>query len=342
MTKPKYRRKMTVSRKKHSILKTPFKYRRGGLHGGSLESVHELQRINTIGDQYVYQLKLDDCITYFYANFDTQYAIYGQKSTNRYYIIKLDATIPNLKKSILNELDALLTDQDANSDRIRELYNINKIKKIGINCFTPIDLQDAKERVEALNKMLHRKCSNLTLNIDYIFNTHAPNNKVATQFLTTPTLIILCLYNNEGCISSIICTAENESVISIDSTTVPAHENKKYNTFLRGVMIYIIELLYPSATQVQSLAVNTISAYLLMACFNGIIRDDLPVNQPFFNYLKTRNITLNETTNYKELFIEYDKEIGGNFEVVVTVDITRDNITKARIKIMDTISKIIC
>ena len=70
--------------------------------------------------------------------------------------------------------------------------------------------------------------------------------------------LILCLYHNDKCISSITLKNKDKSTIEIDSRT-----NDKYNTLLRAIVVMISSYIICNGEQIKkiySIAANPISA----------------------------------------------------------------------------------
>jgi hypothetical protein len=128
------------------------------------------------------------------------------------------------------------------------------------------DISEAIDLLNNLNRSLQEKCVNLEIRIGMItemtgqLHVYSPKSKKS---------LVICLYYNNDCISSIQLVINNG--IEIRSFTDEMYSGKKYNTLLRCVLLILankikfngepINMLYSSAT-------NPISAHLLMKNFN--------------------------------------------------------------------------
>jgi hypothetical protein len=148
-------------------------------------------------------------------------------------------------------------------------------------------------KISELNSLLNIKCNNLSLSLNYIYNS--PNNRSITVFDNNEIdKLLLCLNNNYGCISSILFDvrehiddsdysfdsddSSRELELSLSSKTKEKFEGKKYNKFLRAVVVLICPLL--QIRYIASFAINPISAYLLMTHFNAV------PDQKFIRFMK--------------------------------------------------------
>jgi hypothetical protein len=137
-----------------------------------------------------------------------------------------------------------------------------------------LNLDKAKEELVKLNLSLQTKCRNLSLHLDYVYN-HKQNSTLELYGLIDPYSLVLCLYNDNHCISSI--TIEIEDVeITIDSNTHKKYEGKKYNILLRCILIIISKLLSGNIERIISMAINPASAHILIKHFGGIRLNDIP------------------------------------------------------------------
>ena len=148
---------------------------------------------------------------------------------------------------------------------------------------TELNLKEAKEKLLQLNKALQQKCSNLRLSIDYIYN-HEENSLLEYYgHRQSPTAagawemadhLVLCLYINYHCVSSIVIEIDGVK-LTLASKTHKNYEGKKYNILLRSVLIIISNLLSPNIEGIISIAENPKSAYILMHHFGGeLLKDD--------------------------------------------------------------------
>jgi hypothetical protein len=195
-------------------------------------------------------------------------------------------------------------------------YNISNFEYI-ITPICPdiIDLDLAKKEIDQLNKLL--KCDYLsknTISIDYIFNL---KNESITPTNQDKYNLILCLFNDKTCVSSItISQMENYNgtkELMIDSNTNDEYEGRKFNKLLRAVAIIIAKKLDDQNKFVVSNAVNPISLHLMTKYFNAVAYDEND----------------NEISNLKT-FTDIKKYIDENGGAFPKVSLTPENIEIAR------------
>ena len=228
---------------------------------------------------------------------------------------------------------------------------------------TELNLTEAKVKLTQLNKALQRECSNLRLSIDYIYN-HEENSSLEYYGLSeapTGTVggemaehLVLCLYIDNHCVSSIIIEIDGVKLM-LASKTHKNYEGKKYNILLHGVLIIISNLLSPDIEGIISIAENPISAYILMRHFGGelLVDDDIvflkyrglsEYNNNFLELAKLQNIPLYKpNTNYIQLLKSYDRVYGFMQQpLTITVKLNNKNIQTAEKKFNELLDKIDC
>ena len=182
------------------------------------------------------------------------------------------------------------------------------------------------ERLSELNKLLKDKCQNLKFKID---NYHRLPGKITSfsghAYKSYLYKLILCLYYNNDCISSIELVYKGNNTIEINSETHIDHQGKKYNKLLRSAIIYICVILICNTekiTHIESRPIATITSYLLIKNFN--------VTLEFKNKESKKH--------YQEVIEEYKKrdeeitfkQIEGLGEIkLITIELTKENVTKA-------------
>jgi hypothetical protein len=116
-----------------------------------------------------------------------------------------------------------------------------------------------------LNIKLKQKCRNLSLKLDYYYNL--PNvfdNTFNEKYIEDS--LVLCLYDESICISSIILKIFDDNNIVIDSQTNKQYQGRNYNKLLRSVAILLLNHMYCNGIKIKyilSVVVNPISGYLL-------------------------------------------------------------------------------
>jgi len=316
----------------------------GGTIRTSSADEFDLQLVNIINGKQIYRITIEDCHYYLYRN-NMNYLLF--KKDNIYHIIKFEDSISDILESDISDIKNVLKNTQHEIElysRLQSMHIKYFIKKI--NCHREIDLTEAKETIKILNTRLHEKeyCKDLKIELNYLYNIDPPNKKL-TAYTLLPESLILCLNNREGCISSIIIEVDRNK-LGISSKTSAIFEGNSYNKLLRCVVIIISKLLYPDIDNLQSLALNPVSAYLLINYFNGIIDE---TNKRFFeflkdkqDFLKDKHIEINDNPDYKELFRYFTDFENGNFELIVSIPLTPPNIENAENKFSEILQMINC
>ena len=166
-------------------------------------------------------------------------------------------------------------------------------------------LRDAQTKITELNGHLQKKCPNLRLQLDFVKNLPGPITRYSRVVGPTTRArgkrLILCLYENSKCISSIEMNIVFGHEITINSRTDKDKEGKKYNKMLRAVVMLVGGLI-PGITQLHSVAENPISAWLLIDNFQ--VEYGTVGNDDFFKYLKTGNMDVKHLSK-EQIFAFY-------------------------------------
>lgn len=109
-------------------------------------------------------------------------------------------------------------------------------------------------------------------------------------YQSDPSSLIRCLYNEFGCMSSIMITIDDASIM-IDSATDSSFSGRKYNKLVRCTLIILSLLLSKHIKRVTSHSINPISAYLSVKYFGGIVSHFEEVNVDFFWLFTTKGNT---------------------------------------------------
>lgn len=299
----------------------------------------DLQQINIVNKNIIYSITINGCIYYFYGE-DKKYLLVLIR--DKYYILKLHESYDDIDMTLLEGIEQKLP--ITNEREERELRK--HLRKIDILyfryhvCHESLNLERAQAKVLELTRILQTKCPNLSLHLDYLYKMDPPNNMFALYAeLQNPYLLVLCLYNEHGCISSISIKLDRDT-INIECLTDSNFEGKKYNKLLLSVVILISVLLPLHISRIISVAINPISAYLVITYFGGIIPhpDIVPDNIEFFTFLQESHITITPETDYKELFEKYKKDFG----LIVYIELTPDNLKNAERKFHAILDEIKC
>ena len=144
------------------------------------------------------------------------------------------------------------------------------------------DISETLHELDYLNSLLQKKCHNLDIRIGMMtemtgqLKTYSPKLKNS---------LLICLYYNNDCISSIQLVINDG--IEIRSFTDKIYNGKKYNTLLRFVLIIISNKIKVNGEYINKLyssATNPISAHLLMKNFDSTPRMD-ETNDEFIYFM---------------------------------------------------------
>ena len=167
-----------------------------------------------------------------------------------------------------------------------------------------LDLTVAQTKITELNYLLHEKCPNLHLHLDFVRNLPGTLTRYTTVVGPTTRArgdrLLLCLYKGNQCISSIEINLFFHGEITMNSRTERQEEGKKYNKMLRAVVMMVGGLI-PGITKLHSVAENPISAWLLVDNFQ--VEYPPMGNQDFFDYLE--NINMNEKPLSKKQIFDF-------------------------------------
>jgi hypothetical protein len=190
------------------------------------EPTPEPIKVNTINGDPIYRINIEGCDYYFFRN-NNRYVLVliGDKR----YIYKLDKDIPDLPKNAIRML------RETNFVEKKKLkvewpYLIDTLAKYNVfylqhaECPTAnLNLKDAQKKLSELNDSLQTKCSNLSLYLDYVYNHKTDSTlelyeDLKKKYSVGPYLLVLCLYNDNHCISSITIKIDGIKLV-IDSRT---------------------------------------------------------------------------------------------------------------------------
>ena len=174
-----------------------------------------------------------------------------------------------------------------------------------------INLVVAKEAINNINKRLEEfnetKGCKYKLDINYFYQMDK-NAEITAHHEIHPKTLLLCAFNNDVCVSSIIIEYNN-GYITIFSHTKKQREGNKLNKLLRAVIIIIARTIYADAKYILSDAVNPTSAYLMMKYFNAEGRDDrMEVPTHFRDYIE-KHRALEVTIELNDVNIENAKTV---------------------------------
>jgi len=118
-----------------------------------------------------------------------------------------------------------------------------------------LQINKAQDAITHINDELHLTCPELTLVFDYYRNLSGTIAQYNAH--KNPNKLLLCLYYQDTCISSIELAFDDiinhPQYITINSKTMEGYTNRKYNKFLRSVVIYISFLINLHDAPIQAI-----------------------------------------------------------------------------------------
>ena len=184
-------------------------------------------------DIYIYK-ENQDCEKYFTIEQKYNYIAYNDE-TNFYIVTLKGLDLSEEDRELFKkEFKACGEPSFLQKKSLEKRMLVNKISEkvlfININsdeCHTSINLTVANKEIDKLNFKL--VTSNYTLKLNYIFEIENETH-ISAFSLRTPIKLLLCIYNNNACVSSLVITYnDTEKEISIDSKTKDGYGNKKLN-----------------------------------------------------------------------------------------------------------------
>ena len=307
-------------------------------------------KVNNINGKSIYGITIEGCQYYFFGN-NKKYVLVPIRDKN--YIYKLDNDIQELPEDndAIKMIKKINFEEKKKDMDLQDLIDI--LAKKNILYFehdecppANLNLENAQTKLIELNAELQQKCSNLSLYLDYVYNHKTDSTLELFGSLNSAGLykLVLCLYNDNHCISSITITIRGLE-LSIDSRTHTDYESRKYNILLRSVIIIISKYLSSDITYIKSVAINPASAYILMQYLGGKLfkydGNDLGYyNRKFFDFSETNGMPLYQPdTDYKILFELYKNDLYKKQEqfvgLIIAVELNDENIQNAYNKFHD-------
>jgi hypothetical protein len=329
---PIYKKRKTrrTKRRRQSYSRKRKIYRGGHIYEDMvLAEPSQTEKINEVNVNNIYRFKLDDdCHIYTLTQKSYDYVGIFNKKLEKYVIFKINEDIPYPNN---------VTEIDKNN--IRFIGNKKRLPKCH-NTINLHNLTNAKEKIKEINQMLNKKCDNLHIDIDYLYNLKLPNNNINTfDVMYSPYTLYLCLNNDVGCVSSITCDVDKHSV-SIDSKTKRDFEGKKYNKLLRCILIIIAKEIYSNINSINSLAINAISAHLLIYYFNGTT-PLCPDNSAFYDFIEKNGINVNDVLYHMDKIKQFYSQ-SNRHQMYITIDLTPENIANAERLLPQIIDEVVC
>jgi hypothetical protein len=146
-----------------------------------------------------------------------------------------------------------------------------------------IKLENALQELPIILEDLHSKCDDTKYHLGL---TEFKNRDADAVIYDEKNYdIILCLYYNNKCISSVVGRYDpSDKSIEILSKTHEDFENRKFNLYLRTVFIYLMCFVKPTIRKVFSFSVNPISTYTMYKYYNAS-------NEDLDEFVKDNNLT---------------------------------------------------
>lgn len=207
------------------------------------------------------------------------------------------------------------------SELIKQNIYLTKLTKES-NCAS-LNIDELKIKLEELNLRLQENYPELRLELDIA--CLLTGNKSTYRFAPIKKNVLLCLYYEGNCISSITFYLKPlKNILEIHSKT---HENKlgrKYNKLLRSIVIILMSFIKCNGKKIDYLfsdAENWISVWTLVSNFDCIVTDIM------MDYYKTEIYSEENPYTIDELKENFNKN--DNFEVEILVPLNEINIEKA-------------
>lgn len=147
-------------------------------------------------------------------------------------------------------------------------------------------LANAKRQMNELNERLHTKCSP-EYSFDLRFYKYVETDDTRPSAIYNSSMkyyIILCLYYKKQCISSVAANYDEEiKEMELVSKTLPEHEGKKFNLYLRFAFVYLMAFVR-GVSFIVSYSVNPISTYTMYKYFHA-------KNHDLVTFVQTRGLT---------------------------------------------------
>jgi hypothetical protein len=156
-----------------------------------------------------------------------------------------------------------------------------------------------------INDDLTKKCgSHFSITLDH-FRNKDPDAAVYEHNKDYD--LILCLYHNKKCISSVIGKFDsNDMSMEISSKTDTIYEGRKFNLYLRAAFIFLMQFIRPTIKTILSMSVNPISTYTMFKYFNASCPDlDSFLSE---NNLTQSNFTIDNAKIFHQYYMDKHKQ----------------------------------
>jgi len=335
--------------KKKSKMSTNARNARRVMVGGTRtlhtpqSNVFELTKINQLNGDSIYRITVNGCWHYFYGC-HKKYVL--TCVNDEYYLVTLDASPQDLPIELIRRIEEFLPITTMKT-KYALVHFLNEMDAEILywkhrECHQRLDLTNAKMALRRLNELLQRTCPNACLQLDYVYDHHPPAKRLVA-YRSDPSSLILCLYVESGCMSSIMITMEGAHM-TIDSATDSQWTGRKYNKLLRCTVILLARLLSTQLQRVTSHAINPISAYLLLHYFDGSV-SHVDENGDFFNWVEDEGIAMDSETDHRRILDRYQQSCKQSlrcFELMVHIELTDDSVEKAERVFSQIVAEMAC
>ena len=163
-----------------------------------------------------------------------------------------------------------------------------------------------RKGLPTIEEDLYKKCDSSKYYLDLSLYKYRDKDAVVYDQKTNYD-IILCLYYNKKCISSVVGRYHaSDSSMEILSTTQTDFENKKFNLYLRTAFIYLMCFVRPTINKVFSFSVNPISTYTMYKYYRASNED---LDQfAIDNNVTPDSFTVEDAKKFHEYFISKNKK----------------------------------
>ena len=193
------------------------------------------------------------------------------------------------------------------------------------SCFK-INLSTINFLLNILNKKLKKICDTLYLKLDNYYNLDGDITIFTHEIRKDTDYYMLCLYNNNNCISSIYFYFNDDYNLIMFSKTNDAYLGKNYFTLLHSVIIILASNIIcnsKSPKKIINRAQSENDALILMSNFDVIIDP-----KGFDDLDKIKKDTLFESYNLeKRIMLLYSHYIDAEIDIEITIN--KKNIEKA-------------
>jgi hypothetical protein len=231
-----------------------------------------VRKMTLIENKPIYMMDFMGCIQYI-ATFKEYLAFENSNIVHIFHLLNDGIFTDEFKIEMRDKIEP-----NKNLKYVFENTNVEFVSSN--NCFEReqhINLEYAKRQLEWMNDKLQMASQNLKLHLDYIFDFEEGSVIETFHAKWEPTFLLLCLFRENHCISSLTLNVytnnRNSSTLTMDSKTNKLDERKGYNTLLRAVAIIISKHLDERIYQIESEAINAISAYTMICKFNAIAQN---------------------------------------------------------------------